>query len=318
MQFLDATAVHAALPFGLLVEALRRGHAEGVDEIGRLLLEQRGVEEAADHFLIWAGWMRGRVLGAKLVTVFPANAAQSRPPIAAVYVLFNGRDGAPLAVLDGTALTLRKTAADSALGADYLARADVRTLLVIGAGNQAPWQVTALHAVRPSLAQALVWNRTFSRAALLAETLRRSGLKAEAVADLPEAVARADLITCATAATEPVLAGNWVRPGTHVDLVGGFTPMMREADDALIRRARVFADTRRFTVGVCGDIDAPVRSGLLAPDAIADLFDLAQGRARGRQTADEITVFKNGGGGHLDLMTARFAFERHTGELVTS
>ncbi|MGC8470531.1 MAG: hypothetical protein ACP5NI_11540, partial [Acetobacteraceae bacterium] len=114
-----------------------------------------------------------------------------------------------------------------------------------------------------------------------------------------------------TATRAPVLRGEWLRPGTHVDLVGGFTPEMREADDEAIRRARVFADTRRFTIGVCGDIDTPVRAGLLAEADIADLFDLAQGRADGRRSADEITLFKNGGGGHLDLMSARLALSRH-------
>ena len=310
MRFLDAAAVHAALPFPPLVEALREGHASPVKEIGRLLLEQK-TPAGADHFLIWAAWIEGAAVGAKLITVFPANAGSGHPPIAAVYVLFDGATGAPVAVLDGTALTLRKTAADSALGADYLARPDCRTLLVVGAGNQAPWQVGAMRAVRPGLARVLVWNRTPAKAAALAAEMAATGLEARAVDDLAAAAAEADLITCVTATRAPVLRGEWLRPGTHVDLVGGFTTEMREADDEAIRRARVFADTRRFTIGVCGDIDAPVRAGLLAEADIADLFDLAQGRAEGRRGADEITLFKNGGGGHLDLMSARLALSRH-------
>lgn len=315
MRLIDAAALHAALPFPLLVEGLREGHCAGMEEIGRLLLEQRHADHD-DHFLIWAAWMKGAAVGAKLVTVFPGNEGSGRAPIAAVYVLFDGATGAPLAVLDGTALTVRKTAADSALGADYLARRECRTLLVIGAGNQAPWQVAALRAVRPAISRVMVWNRTEAKGQARAAEIAATGVAAKSVRELAAAVSEADLITCLTASARPVLQGAWLTPGVHVDLVGGFTPEMREADDEVIRRARVFADTRRFTVGVCGDIDAPVRSGLLRESEIADLFDLAQGRARGRRSDSEITVFKNGGGGHLDLMSARLAFSRLSGETI--
>lgn len=312
MRFVDADAVHAALDYPALIEALRRGHSAGVDAVDRLLLSQPSRAGSTDHFLIWPAWQRGQALGIKLVTVFPGNEAAGGPPnIQAVYVLFDGTDGAPLAVLDGTALTLRKAAADSGLGADYLARQDAATLLMVGAGNQAPHQIMAHSAVRPSLKRVLLWNRTAAKAERLARSLRLDGVELAAVDDLARAVAAADVVCCATMAAEPLIKGEWLRPGTHLDLVGGYTNEMREADDETVRRASVFVDSRRFTVGLCGDITAPMASGALGEDGIAaDLFELCRGRHPGRRRADEITLFKNAGGAHLDLMAARLVHER--------
>jgi ornithine cyclodeaminase len=194
----------------------------------------------------------------------------------------------------------------SALAADYLARSDARTLLVVGAGAQAPWMVAAHRTVRPSLSRVLVWNRTPAGAKALAATLH-----GEAVADLATAVAEADIITCVTASTMPLIEGARLRPGTHVDLVGGYTPAMRESDDTAVRRSRVFVDTRRFTLHEAGDIFQPLRDGVITEaDVLADLFQLVRGEVAGRRNAEEITLFKNAGGGHLDLMAARLIAAR--------
>jgi ornithine cyclodeaminase len=301
MKLVDAATADRLLDFPSLIEALRDGHRGPITDSGRLLLNAD-----ADAFLAMAAWQRGSGFGVKLATVFPGNAARGKPNIASVYVLFSDADGSVQAVIDATPLTVRKTAADSALGADYLARADARTLLVIGAGAQARWQIEAFRTVRPSLARVLIWNRSAERAVALAQTI-----DVEPVADLPSAVAQADIVTCVTASEAPVLYGAWLRPGTHVDLVGGYTPAMREADDEAVRRARVFVDTRWFTLHDAGDICQPLQNGTIAEaDVLGDLFQLVRGAVPGRTNGSEITLFKNAGGGHLDLMAARLIATR--------
>ena len=305
MRLIDAATVHAVLPYGPLIEALRRGHRE--DVIAERVLMRQG----SDDFLVWPAWQPRTALGVKLITVFPGNAAAGRPAIGGIYLLFDGGDGRVLAGLDGAALTFRKTAADTALGADYLARPDARVLGLIGAGGQAWHQVMAVRAVRPSLHRVKVWNRTPERAKALAARLTEDGLEAVAVPDPAAAVAGADVVACVTASETPLLCGRWLEPGTHVDLTGGYTPAMREADDETMQRAHLYVDTRRFALTECGDLAQPLAAGVIREDSVVgDLFDLVRGRAPGRRSSDEITVFKNGGGGHLDLMAALAAHER--------
>ena len=311
IRLIDARTTEEALDFPSLIEALRAGHRAGIEASERLLLGQSSAVEGQDHLLILAAWKRGQALGVKLASVFPGNARSGMPTISSVFVLFDGENGVPIAVIDATPLTIRKTGADSALGADYLARRDARTFLMVGAGKQAPWMVQAHLAVRPGLSRILLWNRTAAAARVLAKQLCERGLQAEAVADLAATVGMADVICCATASREPVLKGAWLKPGTHVDLVGSFTPEMRETDDELMRRGRLYVDSRWFTVGVAGDLVQPMRDGVITESDIAgDLFELAQGKVPGRREDSEITVFKNGGGGHLDLMAARLVHER--------
>ncbi len=296
MKLVDAATADRLLDFPSLIEALRDGHRGPITDSGRLLLNAD-----ADAFLAMAAWQRGSGFGVKLATVFPGNAARGKPNIASVYVLFSDADGSVQAVIDATPLTVRKTAADSALAADYLARRDARTLLVVGAGAQAAWMVQAMRCVRPSIDRVLIWNRTPDRAVVLARNIG-----AQAVTDLASAVPDADIISCVTASSDPVVQGAWLKPGAHLDLVGGYTPAMREADDAAVRRARVFVDTRWFTLKDAGDICQPLRDGVIAEaDVLGDLFQLVRGEVPGRTSDSEITLFKNAGGGHLDLMAAR-------------
>jgi ornithine cyclodeaminase len=310
--FVDGETVHRVCDWLSLVDHLEAEHRAPPPLVDRLLMQQPADGGETDAFLIWPGWKRGEALGIKLVTSFPSNpSARGLPAIQAVYVLFDGTDGRPTHVIDATATTYWKTAADSALGARFLARENSRTLAVLGAGALAPWLVAAHRAVRPSLERVRIWNRTPSKAEALAERLRGEGLDAVAVADAGTAVREADIVTCATSARSPVLRGAWLQPGTHVDLVGGFTPEMRESDDETVRRATIFVDSRRFTVGVCGDLVQPMRDGVIAEDAVlGDLFDLCTRRVRGRRSPEEITLFKNGGGAHLDLMTAGYLAAR--------
>lgn len=308
MLIVDADRFAAVLDYPRVVEALRIGHQRGVDAVERLLLSQTGTAAPANHLLIWPAWRYGDALGAKLVSVFPGNGPPN-PSISTVYVLFEGESGRPLACITGAEFTLRKTAADSALGASFLARPDARVLLMVGAGNQAPHQIRAHCAVRPSIQTVRIWNRSPDKAHRLAESIDAQ-VEAISVTDLEDAACQADVICCATSSAAPLLRGDWIAPGTHIDLVGGFTNDMREADDETVRHASVFVDSRWFTVDHCGDISGPIAAGVMSEDDIkADLFDLCAGRHPGRRNPDEITLFKNGGGGHLDLMVARLIYD---------
>ncbi|HUL05522.1 MAG TPA: ornithine cyclodeaminase family protein [Candidatus Acidoferrum sp.] len=304
MRYISADELNVKLEFPPLVEALRDLFRRGVDEARAIHLSQPLAEGRRNDWLVLPAWQFDRHMGVKLVSVFAHNEAKGLASVQGLYVLFDGSNGLPLAVIDGAAITLWKTAANSALAASYLARQDARRLLMVGAGALAPYLARAHCAVRP-IAQLMIWNRTVSKAERMAATLARPGLSVEVVNDLAAAVARADIVSCATMASTPIVKGAWLAPGVHLDLVGAYRPETREADDEAIRRARVFIDAW-FTAGEhCGDICQPVAAGLLRKDDITDTFQLARGERPGRLRDDEITLFKSGGGGHEDLGTAQ-------------
>jgi ornithine cyclodeaminase len=256
----------------------------------------------AAHYFVRSATDHGRAFGSKLIASFPGR----QPAVQAIYVLFDGATGRPRAVLDGTEITCWKTAADSALGASLLAPADPQTMVMLGAGAMAPWLVRAHRSVRPSIRRVLVWNRTPARAETVAAGLRAEGVAAEATADLAAAVRQAQVISSATRTHTPLIEGTWLRPGAHLDLVGGYTPDTREADDEAAHRSRVFVDCLESAFDGVGDILAPIASGAIRrEDVRGDLYDLIGGGVPGRLGPDDITFFKNAGGGHLDLMTAQ-------------
>jgi len=304
MRYISADELNVKLEFPPLVEALRDLFRRGVDEARAIHLSQPLAEGRRNDWLLLPAWQFDRHMGVKLVSVFAHNEAKGLASVQGLYVLFDGSNGLPLAAIDGAAITLWKTAANSALAASYLARKDARRLLMVGAGALAPYLARAHCAVRP-IAQLMIWNRTVSKAERMAATLARPGLSVEVVNDLAAAVARADIVSCATMASTPIVKGAWLAPGVHLDLVGAYRPETREADDEAIRRARVFIDAW-FTAGEhCGDICQPVAAGLVRKDDITDTFQLARGERPGRLRDDEITLFKSGGGGHEDLGTAQ-------------
>jgi ornithine cyclodeaminase len=230
-----------------------------------------------------------------------------------VYVLLDGETGEPIAFIDGPALTLRRTAAASALAAKYLARTDCERLLMVGTGALAPHLVEAHASVRP-IRNVLVWGRDPEKAARLAHRLDRRTLKVRPTTDLEGAVRGAHVISCATLATEPLIRGHWLPLGVHLDLVGGFRPTMREADDEVVRRARVFVDTREGALAEAGDLVQPIAAGVLDRDDIAgDLFELCRGTRAGRRYHDQITLFKSVGTALEDLAAAQLALERARG-----
>jgi ornithine cyclodeaminase len=299
--FADADTVHAHLPYPQLVAALRRAHRGASPEFAAVVATDP--TGAPNSFLALTAWQPNDMIAAKLVSVFPGN--RTRPSVQGVVVLFDGADGSVRLVADGAAMTFRKTAADSALGAALLSREDARVLLVVGAGGLAPHMIAAHVGVRPSLRTVLVWNRTPARAAALAAATTLPGVHVEAVSDLDSSVARADIVSCVTMSTEPLVRGELLRPGTHLDLVGSFTPAMREADDEALRRSAVFVDTRNG-LERSGEIQHALSTGALSPaDIRGDLFELCAGQVPGRTGPEEITLYKNLGGAHLDLYTAR-------------
>lgn len=304
MRVIGKDEIARVLTFERLIGALDEAHRRAKIEIRDTML---GIPEQC--YYVRNAVDRGRYFASKLITSIPANlAGGALPAVQAVVVLFDAQDGRPLAVMDGTAITWWRTAADSALGARYLARKDVATLLVVGAGAMAPWLVRAHRSARPSIARVLCWNRTDARAAELAGTLSAAGVAAEPVADLGTAVRSADIVTTCTRAKVPLIRGEWLKPGAHLDLVGGYDMQTREADEACIRRARVFVDRRETAMDVA-DIAKSLEAGiLLLDDIVGDLYDLAAGRAPPRRSPAEITLFKNAGGAHLDLMTAELVF----------
>jgi ornithine cyclodeaminase/alanine dehydrogenase-like protein (mu-crystallin family) len=305
MRFVGAEEIRRVLSFPMLVAALESGHRRPKIEIQDGFLgsekEQYFVRHAVD---------RGRFMASKLITSFPANLIRGElPAVQALCILFDGANGRPLAIMDGTEITYWRTAADSALGAKILAPAAPATLLVVGAGQMAPWLVRAHRTVRPSLRRVLIWNRSKERATQVSVSLRQEGIEAEAVDDLASATRLADLICTCTRSHEPLILGGNLRPGIHLDLVGGYTPETREADDEAARRARVFVDRRESAFEGVGDILQPIANGAIGTaDVLGDLYDLVGGAIPGRRSPYDITFFKNAGGAHLDLMTAELVF----------
>lgn len=314
MRVLGYSEVVAALDPPSLVEALRQMFRAGAETPARHhhAIPVPGRPDAS--LLLMPAWQAGRQIGVKLVTVFPDNAARQEPSLGGAYVLLDGQTGRTLALMDGPALTLRRTAAASALAASYLARPDCERLLMVGTGALAAHLIEAHASVRP-IANVLVWGRNPEKAAKLARRLDRRNLKVAATTDLANAVRGAHIVSCATLSEEPLIAGHWLPLGVHLDLVGGFRPEMREADDDCVRRARIFVDTRAGAFGEAGDIVQPLKSGVLHEDDIAgDLFDLARGSRAGRRYHDQITLFKSVGTALEDLAAARLALEnvRHS------
>jgi ornithine cyclodeaminase/alanine dehydrogenase-like protein (mu-crystallin family) len=311
MQVIDSAGVHRLLDYHSLVDALRAAHQAGVMPKTTTMVMDEPVR-GEDKFVSLVGWAPGDVIAVKLVGVFPGNLSlpEPQPSVQGMVALFSGTTGAPLLACDGAAMTFRKTAADSALGVALLAREDAETLLIVGAGGLAPHVAMAHTTVRPSLRRVLIWNRTPARAEALVSELDLGAVRVEVAPDLDEAVAAADIVSCITMAKSPLVKGALLRPGAHVDLIGAYLPDMRESDDDVIRRARLFVDTRRNCDG-SGDLGQPIASGLITLDSIeADLFDLCGGRHAGRSSAEEITFYKNVGGAHLDLFTARHLMAR--------
>ena len=309
MRIIGASEVEAALDYPVLAERLRQMFRSGcaVPLRHHHTIPNDGGSDAT--LLIMPAWQSGRHIGIKMVTVYPDNAKASLPSVMGTYMLLDGKTGQPQALIDGPSLTLRRTAAASALAARYLAREDCERLLMVGTGALAPHLILAHASVRP-ICNVLIWGRNPEKAAKLAGRLDRPDFRVAATTDLEGAARGAHVISCATLSRDPLVQGDWLEPGTHLDLVGGFTPQMRETDDAALSKARIFVDTREGATKEAGDIVQPLESGLITEDDIAgDLFELTRGERAGRRFYDQITLFKSVGTALEDLAAAQLVVE---------
>ena len=308
MQFFDQAAVAQALPYPTLIAALARGLQEPIESPLRSHFEPNG---DASTVLIMPAWKAQQMMGVKLVSIWPGNSALGKSAVSGVYVLISCADGQAQAVLDGTELTLRRTAAAAALAATRLARKSSQTLAILGTGSlSAP--LALAHASVMDFKRVLVWGRDAKKAEAVVRSLALQGLQAQASADLQATLAQADVVAAASTATTPFIPADWVRPGTHLGLVGAFTPTMAEAEPALMPRAQVFADNREAVLQKGGELLQAIQQGLVPASAIeAELAELAaQPERTWRQSEDAITVFKSVGFAALDLIAAEKVLAR--------
>lgn len=254
-----------------------------------------------DTILSRAAWIDGLGALVKTATIFPGNPGRGKPTVGGAVSLLSDVDGTLAATLDFTLVTKWKTAGDSVHAATRLARTDSRRILIVGSGTVARSLHQAYSAAFPDACFS-VWSRTAASAARFAKS---RGI--DHATDLAAAVPEADIVTCATMATDPVLRGEWLRPGQHIDLIGAYRPDMREADDDALRRATLFVDARATTLDHIGELKIPLATGVIGRDDVRADYD--DGDAMRRGSDEEITLFKNGGGAHLDLMTARYILD---------
>lgn len=301
MKSFDSAATRASLDFARLIPALQAAFAGDTQVPPRHVhaIESGGVQGTV---LIMPAWSDA-YLGIKTINIFPANSAHGLPGLHATYVLYEARTGMPLAMMDGNEITAHRTAAASALGASFLAREDARHLLVLGTGRVARLLPAAHRRVR-AIDRVSVWNHRPEGAQALAAELRAAGWQAEAVIDLAAAVSAADIVSCATLSTTPLVQGKWLAPGSHLDLIGSFTPAMTEADVHCFAEARTFVDTDEAPTK-SGDLLDAIAAGTLRVDDIeATLEQLCRGERKGRASSAERTVFKAVGSALEDLAAA--------------
>lgn len=307
MQVLTLEETRAALPFGPLIDALDAGFRAGAEVPLRHHHPMVNPGAADDMLLLMPAWQAVGWGGVKIVNVHPGNAGRGLPAIASSYILFDRVTGAHKLLLDGGELTARRTAAASALAARRLARPDSRRHLIVGAGRVGANLAQAYRAALP-IEAVEVWSRTAASAEALAADLRAQGIPAVAAPDLQAAVARADIVSCATLSRTPLIHGDWLHPGQHIDLIGSFTPEMREADDKALQRARIFLDTDHARIE-SGDIALPLAAGAITEaDIEGTLEALCRDNRHPRRGPGEITLFKGVGSAVEDLSAAILAW----------
>ncbi len=306
MQHFDSKAIEKALPYPLLVKALAHGLHLAMEAPPRSHLN---ANHDASCVLIMPAWRPHQLLGVKLVSVWPGNNVKGESAVSGVYVLISCENGHPVAVLDGTTLTLRRTAAAAALAARKLARQDSTTLAVLGTGALSVPLVQAHLDVMP-FQNVLVWGRQASKAQTVVAQLQQQGIAASLATDIEQTLAQADVVAVATTATEPFICTGWVRPGTHVGLIGAFTAQMAEAEPSLMPLAKVFADSRDAVLEKGGEVFQAIQQGIITPSAIqADLAELAaQPENHVWRKAQDITVYKSVGFASLDLIAAELIY----------
>ncbi|MBB4145453.1 ornithine cyclodeaminase family protein [Rhizobium rhizoryzae] len=309
MQVLDEKQTREALPFDELISAIERMFASDCVTPLRHHHEMEVPGEADATMLLMPCWLPGQYSGVKFLNLFPDNHLRSLPTIIGRYLLSSGKTGEILALIEGGELTARRTAATSALASRYLSREDSRDLVMVGTGRLSLNLMEAHYRVRP-IERVRIWGRDLRKSSLLAEEAIKLGIPAEAAPSLEDAARQADIISCATLSNEPLIRGEWLKPGCHVDLVGAFKPTMRESDDTAIQRSSVFVDTYEGATHEGGDIAIPLKTGVLKLEDIrGDMRELVTGKRPGRTSQAEITLFKSVGAALEDLAGAILAYE---------
>lgn len=300
MRNIQASDVEHRLDWLSVIQAIEQGH-----HLPKARITDQVLQREEQTLLMRAAWVDGLGMAVKVATIFPGNKSMGLPSVQGNVLLYDDANGAPVATVDFDLVTRFKTVGDSLLAASRLARPDSGRIVIVGAGRIALTALSAYRVLWPE-ARFEIWNRRRESAERLVASLPSHLSPTVTVVDeLSHAVQAADIICTATLSATPVILGQWLRPGQHIDLIGAFRPDMREADDEVMRQAALFVDSRDTTINHIGELMIPIAAGIITPEAVrADFYDLDSGKFA-RQSVDDITVFKNGGGAHLDLMTAR-------------
>ncbi len=309
MQIITKEQIELFLPYASLIKALQKGFQEEIIVPLRHHHTYQNSPKADSILLLMPAWKVGEYVGVKIITVSPDNGAVQLPSVQGVYLLFNASNGIPLAQLEAKTLTNRRTAAASALASTFLSRKESTSLLMVGTGNMAPALIEA-HATARPIEQVFVWGRKVDKAKAVAQQFQNHSFAIQAVEDIEKYARQVDIISCATLSSVPLIKGSWLQAGQHVDLVGSFTPTMRETDDEAIVKSSVYVDVIEGATKESGDIVIPIEQGILEAAAIkGDLFSLCKGEAIGRQSNEEITLFKSVGHALEDLVAAKMVYE---------
>jgi alanine dehydrogenase len=310
VPYVSAAELERLLDYPSLVDALAAGFAADWTVPVRHHYSIPMPNEPEQTLLLMPAWEAGQAIGMKLATITPGNGPRGLPAVNAVYLLVDGPTGQPRALIEGATLTVRRTAAASALAARYLVRTDASRMLMVGAGALSRPLIEA-HCSQRSIKRVQLWARDTQKRDTRVKELAALGLPVEPADDLERSAREADLISCATLSKEPLIRGAWLKSGSHLDLVGAFTPEMRESDDTAVGRASLFCDTRAGALKEGGDLVIPLKAGLITKAAVkADLADLTRGKHKGRMSEDEVTLFKSVGTAIEDFAAARLAMQR--------
>ena len=309
MKVYDRENVASSLQYGILIEALRKAFSSKITAPERVQHTIKNKNGSDATLLLMPAWKIGEHIGIKIVSVFPENTTNNMNAVHANYFLMNANDGKPVAVMDGTELTLRRTACASALAADYLVNKNVDTLLMIGTGNLAPHMIKA-HCVVRNYSRILIWGRNEEKAERLALSLNIKDKEILAKNDLKEALNVADVISCATLTQKPLIMGDWIKPGQHLDLVGAFTPDMAEADSKAVAMSKVVVDTYEGALSESGELINALKEGHIKKKHIlSDLRELVLEEKDIRTDSNDITLFKSVGTALEDLAAAELVIE---------
>ena len=310
MRIINAESVAKCLPYSDLIEKLRVAFTQDTCAPERTNHTIKNTQDSAASLLLMPAWKQEESIGIKIVSVFPENTANNLSAVHASYILMSAKDGLPKAIMDGSELTLRRTACASALAADYLAKDHTKTLLMIGTGNLAPHLIRAHMKVR-DYSKVLVWGRRKEKAEQLVSSLKDLDIEILSIENIEKACSLADVISCATLSKDALILGEWLKPGHHLDLVGAFTPEMREVNNEAIIKSRVVVDTYNGALSESGELIKALKDGDINESHIlADMRELILFKKNIREDEDNITLFKSVGTALEDLAAAELVIEK--------